>query len=393
MDYEPELAKLVDIQYLTDESKRKLNNIYLNPLTGVIPSKLIRFINEVSTSFNTDIIATVAKSDRTRLIKVLIGFDQYFNKVNDSYFQKFVRSARYVMSIDLMIRSSKIRLNFLYDEEDDGYISAILHATHTFCYTIDYNYNGLVIDIALDNNIRSYDIPQDISNDDTFKYLQSRSMAFNVSGVTIRGDKHIILTKKEDIIKLLFHELSHYAGIERNLDYEIVNPYNNIPAKTLNINEAYTEFISILFSTAYESIHLWNVNRDRLPLDDDLYILYQTLLQTETQYSIYLSASILKIFGYDKDTWRSFFENDSNKIMSSPIYTFEYILMRTSLMLNIDSIIDAIDDDLGVNNSETIKKYILPNDNMFIQLSTYMRTNNYDNNISYLLVDFDWNDI
>jgi hypothetical protein len=86
------------------------------------------------------------------------------------------------------------------------------------------------------------------------------SGAMNVSGVTQRSSKQIILTKSEEIIKLLYHEMVHYIGLEQFLqtstkyDFALTN-------KNLNLAEAYAELMAIILYCAYLTIHFLGIQK------------------------------------------------------------------------------------------------------------------------------------
>ena len=62
------------------------------------------------------------------------------------------------------------------------------------------------------------------------------------------------------------------------------------------------------------------------------------MIFVEKQYSIYLSSSILKLYGYNENNFTYFFKGIGEK-KYCPILIWEYIILRTQLLLNLDKII------------------------------------------------------
>ena len=212
-------------------------------------------------------------------------------------------------------------------------------------------------------------------------------MAFNVSGLTNRQSKLIILTRKEEIIKLLFHELIHYVGLDAVLVGKTYQVKWNIKNRMVNISEAYTEFVSIIMYCMFVSIHLKPV------VKMDLLRLLNELLSTEIQYSVKLSANILKLYGYSFDTYQKFFKTVDGSPKSSPICTWEYVFLRTVLFLGLDQFSDIETFKLN-NKTKDIALSILRNDTELIeQLKVYMSDTQLPANIAYTSIELDWDTI
>ena len=68
------------------------------------------------------------------------------------------------------------------------------------------------------------------------------------SGLTLPGH-YIILFRKEEMIKVLFHELIHYLDLDmRNYQKELFFLYDeiNLKADIINPNEGYTELLALI---------------------------------------------------------------------------------------------------------------------------------------------------
>lgn len=387
-----------DTNILSENSKNKLHKLKIDFNENyVVNSNLKKLLDKMITSSVVELNVSAAASPGAPYFKKLfIDFDKSFNNVIDSKFISDVIKMDLAYSINLKIFDDVIKINFLLNSLEDsiGYIAPILHSLHTFCHAFTYSYHGLVINICLDNNYR--DVEWNMDMPEVFDYLHKKSKAFNVSGVTQKLDRIINLTKKEEIIKLLYHEMIHFIG----LDHELVGINMNFGWRTvsLNVSEAYTEFMAIILYSAYISIHLSSIFK--LNIIDT----YQKMLLTETKYSIYLTSNILKFYGYDENTINDFFnsmrsKNDlvANNKNYSPIFIWEYVILRTQLLLNVDHISDLffrpILEPWRIDSAT--KNKILDLMRITDQTIEMIKFNmvHYEpiKNVSYAAIDLNWN--
>lgn len=381
---------MINIPFLTNTSRNKLEKIN-QPLNGdKLNIQLTNLLDKMKISLMNEIqIVSVKTLSVANLQKIFLDFDKSFNHVSNSTFQHNVRQMDGTISLDLIIYNESIRINFLFQNNDKpiGYMASILFAMHIFCHTFPYHYHGTTINICLDDNKRDLNFPTSINKyQDIYQYLRQKSVAFNVSGVTQRFYRTILLTKKEEIIKLLYHELVHLVG----LDAILVNlPYSvgwAIEKNSLNLSEAYAEWISIILSSAYHSIHLSET------LKMDIYQTFQNILSIETKYSIYLSATILHFLGYTANNFNNFFNGIGPKHYM-PIMIWEYIFLRTQMLLNLDNIVTILQTDWMVNNDnkKEIILFVKINNHFLDELYLAMLNLASMDNISYTAIDLDWN--
>jgi len=385
-----EFLSLLDVSILTDNSKIKFNkfridfnnkhNLYLNNL-----------LDSMTNAFRIEPnIELIKKINIDNLKNIFIEFDTTLNSITNSKFQQDIILMDYAFTFKLIIFNNNIIINFLVSDFDQyyKYIAAILHSLNTFCYLFPYNYNGLTIYISLDKNSRNLGNTSQKNSimNNNFSYFHQNSIAFNVSGVTKKYDNIIILTKSEEIIKLLYHEMIHYIG----LDHELLDSQNkfdwDIHDKNLNLSEAYTEFLSIIFYSAYQTIHMVGLKKI------NKYDLFNKLILAEMHYSLYLSSNILKIYGYNSATCVNFFNGDSGKNYC-PIPIWEYVLLRTQLFLNIDKLLKLIGNTwrIDTQNKNSVIELMKTDNNLLNELSTFMEKTQLIKNISYIMIDFDWN--
>jgi hypothetical protein len=355
----------------------KLNNEYYDFL-DVMLSAFLKQINAFS----------IKPINILTLRNIFRDFDKSFNNVIDSKFQMDISKMEGKLSIGLNVNKDIIKLHFLYGNTDDifGYISAIVHAINTFCHLFTFNYDGLNIYVCLDNNRRNLSFPKHYNNyNDIFEHLHRLSSAFGISGVTQRSEKKIILTKSEEIIKLLYHELAHFVGLDERLIGIKSNLYLDIDKTYLNISESYIELLSVILNSMYQTIHISGI------IKMDRYLLLEKILQIEFYYSIFLSSIILKFYGYNKDTFRNFFQRH-NKKNNSPIPIWEYIILRSQLFCNINKISILIKNNWKVINPHIVVKMAEIDDNFLDKLSVLMDSQSLSNiSISYMMVDLNWN--
>jgi hypothetical protein len=294
--------------------------------------------------------------------------DRELNYNRSTKLQQDLLEMNYTKSIKLDVDNNFIVVNFIYDKMSIEYMAVILHALNTFCFMMPYNYDGLTIDVCLDCNHRKI-----ITKPVDYNRQCMESAAFTVAGATNRYYKSIFLTKREEIIKLLFHEMIHYVGLDEIL-VDFKNDINWCVNRRINISEAYTEFLSVIMYAAYISLHCG--------------VDFHDLLNQEINYSFYLSASILKYNGYTSTTYMNFFRGIGDK-HECPIQIWEYVLLRTIFMNNLEKLAGVYKID---HDNIKILMSTLKDKSFFDVLKKFMDYDELDH-IGYVLVDIDWTKI
>jgi len=347
-----------------------------------INNKLIKLLLDMNNAFHSDIIINEGNPIKLSILKkIFIDFNKRFI-AKKSKLMDDVNKMQFHISFIIVINDNEITVNILCDKCNINIIAVILHAINTFCNLFnDHDYDGLTINIVLDNNNRIIDIPETLdSYSEKINYLKKNSLAFNVSGVTVRNKKIITLTRSEEIIKLLFHELIHYIELDDSLLNTTFNKNWSIESD-LNISETYTEFLAVILNSMYQSIHLNKL------LNVSLKDIFSHIIQKEINYSIYLTSNILKFYGYNKYNYKSFFTND--KINKTPLPLWEYIFLRTMLMINLNNVIDDVPSDYKIINTNVLVN-LLNNDNDLINGLAKLMLQQFDRNVSYNAVDLNW---
>lgn len=344
---------------------------------------LDNFANNMAAAFGKEIAMEPLVPNMIFLKNTLKDFDKTINGVSNSKYQSDIDLMTDCVSFCIKVNSGKINVHILSPDmnQDINLIAALLHSINTFCTFIPYDYDGLTIYASLDHNYRDLNNQYSAHNlDKIYQDLKIKSAAFTVSGVTNRYMKKIILTKKEEIIKLLFHELSHYACLDNELVSKPKKYIWSIKNQELNLSESYAEFISVLMHSCYISMHISTKNNYKE--------LFYNILENEQQYSNMLSAKIIDFFNNNP---KKFFSGTGEKV-HCPICIFEYVLLRSVLLNKIDKVFDILKDNLKLSNStaNSISDILLIDQQFINTLDNIIISSKQLNNISYLLFDIDW---
>jgi len=202
--------------------------------------------------------------------------------------------------------------------------------------------------------------------------------AFTASGVTFGHNPRIsILTRYEEINKLMYHELIHNFGIdgsnyhnelkkdgilERYIKIKTNNSYNY----EYSLYESYTELISsyinIIFITIKQNI-----------IDDSLKYILMTKIIIEILYSYNTISNIIKLNNFtDYDTFKK------NKTFCGDICFYEYYFLKALLYNNLILEKPANKNDFSKYYSKIIK---INDDNL---LKEVFNKSIKQNNFSYI---------
>ena len=178
---------------------------------------------------------------------------------------------------------------------------------------------------------------------------------------------YIILFRKEEIIKVLFHELIHYLDLDmRNDQNDLLILYKkiNLKADMINPNEAYTEVLALLF------LNIWEYHYENKKINNFI----NCKLNIELYWSFIQITKILKFFKY-----KSFDDLfTKNNLFYQKTNVLSYFFLKTVFLLNINDIFG----DLTLNNIyfnknrlQIIKKYDLNQLKKYID-KIYLKYNN-----------------
>lgn len=168
-------------------------------------------------------------------------------------------------------------------------------------------------------------------NEDTLQQSVDNFEAFTVSGLTQDNHSTVIITRQEEIIKLLFHELIHCFdadGSNYNFD-EIIKEYRKKKDSRLHsyesdIFESYTELLSSYFNMIY-----YLVSENVLLTDEVLFNRLKSLILIEYFYSLNLICNLIHLnsgLDYDFFYQYGYFIGD--------ICIYEYYYLKTIMYNN-----------------------------------------------------------
>lgn len=193
------------------------------------------------------------------------------------------------------------------------------------------------------------------------------------SGLTIldlqKKNGNIILYRKEEVLKVLIHELVHSNLIDQKLIFSHNNNYFNkliCVNYDIVINEAFTEFFALILNIFYINI-VNNLKRNDL----------NTMFNNEIKYSFYISSKIFKY--YNINNINEIIKNNNNCkitfLQNTNIFSY-YILKKILLKdhLIIGEILDKYSENYKINDRVCIKKII----DILITNIEQMKNNKYN---------------
>ena len=318
----------------------------------------------------------------------MISFWRSVNSAVDSEYIRDITGYKGFHSCVLKMPGTKVSIRVLYPLElpkPHEYIGTIVHVTATFLDMFPANSEHVDMFISLDMRSRDLDHSESSSIQSRFQHYKKKSTALNASGMTNRGRGVIFLTKTEEIVKLLFHELIHYAGLDNVLLGNNLDVPWDLSNKSLNTSEAYTEALSIILTTMYQSFQYGNIKGIR-PIDMFHYLMY-----LEQNYSIQMSANVLYFYGYNNGNYREFFNSTKMK-HSCPIHIFPYVLLRTFLLNKYVELISALGGDLKLTSRDivSVHRLLKPTDEEITLVGKCLIDGSKYKNISYMVTELDW---
>jgi hypothetical protein len=292
------------------------------------------------------------------LVKIFTTFNREFNCQGDCKLEDDLEKMNCVLCLEL----DGVILHFI--GHDYKSIPIILHALSTFICMFPAQYQGLVIYVCLDRNARVLDLSKGINEH------RQDAQAFTVSGLTERSHKEIHLTKQEELVKLLFHELIHYIGLDSQL-----MKYSD----QFRYYEAYTEFLSVLLHSAYYAITFYLQNE----YANNIYELYHQIVDEEIEYSVRLASDLLKHSGYDQGNYKQYFHNATP--LEYPIPVTEYVLLRSNLLLNHDQVLNQV-NQYRVHQPKQMIIFLNDHDKLVKEVAKHMHKP-INKDMSYLKYD------
>jgi hypothetical protein len=351
----------------------KINN---SPLTHFATNNLVKHFYD---NYNhSPFITKINSIPLDKLRREFLYLDRELNEISTSKFQDQIMQMEHICSYQI----SGITVHTLaFNESSIPMI--IAQALHIFTKIIDYDYSKLVIYAALDTNIRTLDTDFNASYAERVKDLKMGSKGLNVSGYTNRYENKIVLTKAEDIIKLLYHELSHYTELDSVLNKSNFNVNWSLKNKNMNLSETYSETLSVLFNAAFISI------QDAKNIEDAVQN-YNYIITLEKRNSVYLTGNILKFYGFNYKNVHTFFDGTAS-LIECPIAIWEYVFLRTQLLFNMDYMLYLVPDyRVTSNNYQKITELCSVLPNTIKEIINSMKKTKLNINIPYTVIQINY---
>jgi hypothetical protein len=275
---------------------------------------------------------------------------------NNPEIKKFLKNTNSVIKLKFE------NISFFYlSDNDDTYksdiklINKLMKTTITLSKIKKNKKNISIIWVPIDKN---RDFEHEILDDHSLNKCQHNFQAFTASGVT--SSNISIITRYEEIKKLLIHELIHNLNMDSSdehdtNDVDIINKYydiknNNNYKYKYDIYESYTETLSSYLNILFHYIH-----KDIKPEHIKACILIEFI------YSCNVLSNIIKINGYS--TYDDFYNGGYFK-GSICVYEYYYLkcLMYNNFKLpninNVGLFSYIVTSIITMNKYDLVLKYI-----------------------------------
>ena len=150
----------------------------------------------------------------------------------------------------------------------------------------------------------------------------------NINSGTSYHDNWIHIYRKEELLKVLIHELIHYLEIDINSYAYIIDSYcshilMHEKSKPILVNEAYTEFLAIYLHTLYISKYISHYSKNSL---EEIFF---ELLLNEERFTLYQINKIFKISGIEDI---SYFRKSNDFIQHTNVIS--YFILKYIFLIN-----------------------------------------------------------
>lgn len=190
----------------------------------------------------------------------------------------------------------------------------------------------------------------------------------NVNSGSTSNRYFIQIWRKEEMFKVLIHEIIHQLCYDIKYDYKIINEINEIIKNKLNIdknsmvliNEAYVDTLTIILHTIYITHFLKKRN------------LFEKLLLCEIYFSLYQCSKIIRHYKL-KNFEELFIENQKKNKIKQKTSVFSYYIIKSILLFNLDRFLDFIKDFDGCKYPENNTN----KDFLYFIFDCYQKNTNY----------------
>lgn len=314
-----------------------------------------------SLNFNFEIIKLIDDKEKKKLFDILN--DNFL--IKHDRIKNFIENNKYTYKLNY----SKINFYFFYSELEikKRDLDIVLKMFKISVCLYKYKYDNInndkmrnIIWIPIDSN-RNY--IYDNINKKNLLESHNKFEAFIASGVT--WNKNTIITRYEEVIKLLCHELIHNYNLDGSKYYdehsEIIIEYTNVKQNENNSNhnydymysiyESYTELLSTYLYLIF--INLDN-EYDAKSIRDNL----RTKIILELIYSYNTIANLSALNGYKN--WDEF---NKCKIFKGDICFYEYYYIKGLMYNNFNFELGLNQNDFKIIYKNIIEMIIETNKN------------------------------
>ena len=289
---------------------------------------------------------------------------------------------------------------FYLFNSDINYFSKLLHVINVFTIFVTQHVNFKIdkpVKIYIYINEEKRQLISSRHIDENYEYYLQNNTAFTTSGATNglnNTQSFVYATKEEEIIKLLFHELAHLFKLDKNNFTNIMSDVvNKMPFKKIGYeNEVVAELLSNIYNIINICIY---VSIDNKLSERQEIRLLNCLLNFEKEYSIYVTAKILKYFNVPINE----LFDAKHKINIEAGINFYYVIKsimyeNLNLFQNyFQNNIIKLDESVYPELVEIIKN--IKNSKYINKLNYYYQNINTNDNysVSYILFDINLNKI
>jgi hypothetical protein len=369
--------------------KNIINNINLKNFNYKIISKNIKYLTNIFQNFKDIYIKLdkkyiINKLNDNELITIKKYINSFIKNVNSQKLNKIINS------YDKIIYLSYENIKFYYIYDNDNKLNKDLQLIN-FLFNISITLNKftfkkdtidrIIIWIPIDS---SRNFNSNTINKQNLKNTINNFEAFTVSGITFGNNPRLtIVTRYEEVEKLLIHELIHNYYLDGNIYHDdmdlIIKDYLNIKNNSnsniknynyeYSIYESYTELLSTYFYLLFI-----NINLDKKDIFNKL--LGQICLEIIYSYNTIANLAILNNY----NNYDDFIKNETF-FGNICFYEYYYVkgLLYNNFLINIPN-----------NSKEFLELYkniinVIHNSNKDLLLKDIF--NNYckQNNYKYML--------
>lgn len=358
-----EIYKLINLK-----KKNKLNikkiiqNINFDSINFGLIEKNSKFLYEQGQDIKKIWDSLSNNYNKTNLLQTNSEYNKIINVIKNNQLKNYDKYFEYLQNNSKLTKYNDIKSNVTYyilkdnlDEIDDKMILNHMKITISLKKHFNNKFETIIIWIPIESGRYFED---EIITKDTLKKSTNNFKAFTASGLTfgdIESERYTLITRYEEVDKLLIHELFHNFGIDGSLEktekfnklndkYKTIkngfenNGINNFDYK-YSIYESYAELSSSYFNLIFKNLH-----------EEKMYENLIANIVVELLYSYNTIYNLAMINGYIN--YKEFIDK---KVFEGDICFFEYYYLKGLMYNNYeyqinDDIYDLYKDVVELSN-------------------------------------------